>query len=116
LVAERLAHVLGYRPRGLSPVGETLGRVERSGLVERAGRAGINAEPALAAVELERRRGLELEVGDERAEHDPRAEAPRDEQRALAVEADSGARGRFAVDVLVCVDEHAVVPVEAFAE
>ena len=46
-------------------------RVERPGLVERAGRAGVDAEAALAAIELEGRRRLELDVRDERAEHDP---------------------------------------------
>ncbi len=38
--------------------------------------------------------------------------APRDQQRVLAVEADAGARGGLAVDVLVLVDEDAVVAAE----
>ena len=37
---------------------------------------------------------------------------PRDQQRVLAVEADAGARGGLAVDVLVLVDEDAVVAAE----
>ena len=65
---------------------------------------------------VERRRRLELEVGDERAEHDPRAVPPRDQHRVLAVEADAAPRGRLAVDVLVRVDEHAVRAAEPPAE
>ena len=59
---------------------------------------------------------LELDVGDERAEHDPGAVAARDQHRVLAVEADARARGRLAVDVLVRVDEHAVLAAEPPAE
>ena len=77
---------------------------------------GVDAEPALAAVELERRGRLDLDVGDERAEDDPRAVAPRDQHRVLAVEADSGPRGALAVDVLVRVDQDAVPAPEARAE
>ena len=55
-------------------------------------------------------------VGDERAEHHPGAVAARDQHRVLAVEADPGARGRLAVDVLVCVHEHAVLAAEPAAE
>ena len=65
---------------------------------------------------VERRRRLELDVGDERAEHDPGAVAARDQQRVLAVEADAAARGRLAVDVLVRVDEDAVRAAEPAAE
>ena len=57
----------------------------------------------------------ELDVGDERAEHDPRAVAARDQHRVLAVEADPAPRGRLAVDVLVRVDEDAVRPAEPLA-
>ena len=57
---------------------------------------------------VERRRRLELDVGDERAEHDPGAVPARDQQRVLAVEADAAARRGLAVDVLVRVDEDAV--------
>src|SRR5581483_10916716 len=53
---------------------------------------------------------LELDVGDERAEHHPRPVPRRDEHRVLPVEADAAARGSFAVDVLVRVDEHAMAP------
>ena len=53
---------------------------------------------------------------DERPEHDPRAVPPRDQHRVLAVEADAGADGALAVDVLVRVDEHAVVAAEPAAE
>ena len=42
--------------------------------------------------------------------------AARDEQRVLAVEADAAAGGRLAVDVLVRVDEDAVVAADAPAE
>ena len=55
-------------------------------------------------------------VGDERAEHDPRAVPARDQQRVLAVEADARARGGLAVDVVVRVDEHAVGAAEPAAE
>src|SRR5262249_17828191 len=50
-----LGAVLGrWRCRRLRPVGEAASRVERSRLVERSGRAGVYAEPAIAAVEAER--------------------------------------------------------------
>src|SRR6266536_275244 len=115
-VLERRAHLLRDRLRRLRPVGETKRRVERAGLVERAGRARVDAEPAGAAVELERRRRLDLDVGDERSEHDPRAEAFRDQERVLAVEADARACGALTVDVLVRVDEDAVLASERGAE
>src|SRR4051794_2457518 len=70
----------------LGPVGEALRRVEGSRLVERAGRAGIDAERAGAAIELERRRRLDLDVGDQRSEDDPGTVAPRDQHRVLSVE------------------------------
>ena len=59
---------------------------------------------------------LDLDVGDERAEHDPGAVAARDQHRVLPVEADPRADGALAVDVLVRVDEHAVGAAEAPAE
>src|SRR5581483_1862971 len=94
-----LGPVFGGRRLGcLRPVGETPRRVERSGLVERSRRAGVDAEAALAAVEVERRCGLELDVGDESPENDPRAAPPRDEERVLAVEADAAPRRRLTVD------------------
>ena len=65
---------------------------------------------------VERRRRLQLGGRDERPEHDPRAVAPRDQHRVLAVEADPGARGRLAVDVLVRVHEHAVGAAEPPAQ
>src|SRR5207248_2422946 len=73
LCAERCAEVLGDRVGCLRPVGETARRIERPGLVERAGWARVDAEPAGAAVRLEPRRRLELDVGHERAEDDPRS-------------------------------------------
>src|SRR5207249_6117933 len=95
---------------------ETACRVEHAGLVERVRRARVDAEAALAAVGLERRSRLELSVGDERPEHDPRAVPPRDEQRVLAVEADPAAGSCLTVDVLVCVDEDAIGATDACAE
>ena len=80
----------GIARRRLRPVGEAAGRVERPRLVERAGRAGLDAERAGAAVGVERRRRLDLGVRDERPEHDPGAVAARDQERVLAVEADAG--------------------------
>ena len=71
---------------------------------------------ARPAVELERRRRLDLDVGDERPEHDPGAVPLGDQQRVLAVEPDSGPRGALPVDVLVRVDEHAVGAAEPAAE
>ena len=59
---------------------------------------------------------LDLGFGDERAEDDPRAVAPRDQHRVLAVEADPGADGALAVDVVVLVDEHAVLAAEPAPE
>ena len=65
---------------------------------------------------VERFRALDLGVGDERAEHDPGAVAARDQHRVLAVEADSGPGGPLAVDVVVLVDEDAIVASEPAAE
>src|SRR5207253_6444754 len=48
------------RFRRLRPVGEAPRRVEHAGLVERVRRARIDAEPALAAVGVERWRRLQL--------------------------------------------------------
>ncbi len=116
LGAERGAVVLGDRGRRLRPVGEALRRVEGAGLVERARRARVDADPALAAVRLEGRRALQLLVADERPEHDPRAVRAGDQHRVLPVEPDAAARGRFTVDVLVRVDEHAIAPADRAAE
>ena len=57
-------------------------------------------------------RSLELGVRHERPEHDPRTVTPRDQHRVLAVEADARADGALAVDVVVLVDEHAVLAAE----
>ena len=105
---------VGLRDRlgRLRPVREAARRVEHAGLVERAGRAGVDAARARAAAGVERRRRLELGGRDERAEHDPRAVPAREHHRVLAVEADARAHGRLAVDVLVRVDEHAVAAAE----
>ena len=59
---------------------------------------------------------LELDVRDERPEHDPGAVPACDQERVLAVEADTAPRRRLAVDVLVRVDEHAVRAAECPAE
>src|SRR6185312_15436144 len=77
---------------------------------------GVDAEPALAAVEIERRRGLELDVRHERPEHDPGAVPARDEERVLAVEADTAPSRSLAVDVLIRVDEDAVAAAELPAD
>src|SRR5439155_23209028 len=50
------------------------------------------------------------------AEHDPGAVFARDQQRVLPVEADPRARRSLAVDVLVRVDEYAVVAAEPAPE
>ena len=104
--AEVLAVLLGNRAGPLRRPGEAPVRVEHAGVVERPGRAGLDAERAGAAVSDERRRRLELDVGDERPEHDPRAVAARDQHRVLPVEAEAGAGGCLPVDVLVRVHEH----------
>src|SRR5207244_2674610 len=103
------AIVLRGRRRRLRPIRQALGRVEHAGLVERAGGARVDAEGAGAAVGVERRRGVDLGGSDKRPEHDPGAVTAGDQQRVLAVEADARARGRLAVDVLVRVDEDAVL-------
>jgi NADPH:quinone reductase-like Zn-dependent oxidoreductase len=112
LVTELASIVLGGGARRLCPVREALGRVERPWLVERAGRTGVDAEAARAAVEPERRRRLELLLGHERSEDDPRAVAARDQHRVLAVEAHARAGGRLPVDMLVLVHEHEVLAAE----
>src|SRR5439155_11937314 len=108
--------LLRDRAGRLRPVGEAARRIERARLVERPRRAGLDAERARAAVELERRGALDLCLRDERAEDDPRPMAARDQHRVLAVEADSGPDRPFAVDVIVLVDEHAVLAAEPPAE
>src|SRR5439155_12532011 len=65
-----------------------------------------------SAVEVERRGGLHDGGRYQRPEHDPRAVAPGDEHRVLPVEADARPGGRLAVDVLVGVDEDAVLAAE----
>src|SRR6266516_6770120 len=65
LRAEVLAVGLRNRRGRLRRVRETACRVERPRLVERPRRAGVDAEPAGAAVEGQARRRLELEGGDE---------------------------------------------------
>ena len=77
---------------------------------ERSRRARVDAERAAPAAGVERRRRLELDVGDERPEHDPRPVGARDQHRVLADEADARALGARAVDVLVGVHEHPVAP------
>ena len=116
LRAHRLPVLERDRLRHLRPVGEATRRVERPRLVERAGRARVDADPTRAAVGLERRRRVELGGGDERAEHDPRAVPACDQHRVLAVEADARPRRRLAVDVLVRVDEHEVRGAQLAAE
>ena len=73
-------------------------------------------EAARAAIGVERRGRFDLPVADQRAEHDPGAVALRDQHGVLAVEADPGASGGFAVDVLVLIDQHAVGAAEPLAE
>ena len=114
--AELGAIRLGHRLRRLRPVRQALRRVERAGLVERAGRAGVDAQAARAAIGVERRCGIELDGGDERAEHYPRSMALRDEQRVLAVEADAASCRALSVDVLVRIDEHAIRAADLTAE
>src|SRR5581483_2737204 len=65
---------------------------------------------------FQRNRAFDLDVRDERSEDDPRAVPARDQHRVLAVEAEAGAHGALAVDVLVRVDEHAVRAAESPAE
>src|SRR6185437_12930837 len=88
LVTQRLAVLLRDRAARLRPVGEAPRRVEHARLVERVRGTGLDAERARAAIGVERRRRLELDVGHERPEDDPRAEATCDQHRVLAVEAD----------------------------
>ena len=83
-------------------------RALRSG--RRRCRACTSRSPARAA------RIARARLRDERAEHDPRAVTPRDQHRVLAVEADARADGALAVDVVVLVDEHAVLASEPAAE
>src|SRR5438128_1226259 len=116
LRAELVAVVRRNRRGGLRPVRQALRRVEDAGLVQRTGRTGFDAERARAAVGAERLRRLDLGGGDERSQHDPRTVSARDQQRVLAVETDTRARRRLAVDVLVRVDEDAVVAAELTPE
>ena len=115
-VRQRLPVGLRDRLGRLCPVGEAPVCVERARLVQRAGGAGVDAEAAVAAVELERRRRLDLDVGDERAQDDPRPVTASDQHGVLAVEADAGPYGALAVDVLVGVDQDAVRPAQPRAE
>ena len=115
-VAERLAVLLRERVGRLRPVREAAGGVEHAGLLQRVGRARVDAERAGAAAGVERRRRLELGSRDERAEHHPGAMPARDQHRVLPVEADARARSSLAVDVLVCIHEHAVLAAEPAAE
>ena len=60
--------------------------------------------------------GSSSAVGDERAEHDPGAVPARDQHRVLAVEADARTRRGLAVDVLVRIDQDAVLAAEPPSE
>jgi zinc-binding alcohol dehydrogenase/oxidoreductase len=116
LRAEVFAVGLWNGSRRLRPVGEAACRVERSRLVERASWTRINAQAAVATVQSERWRRPELDVGDDRAENDPRSVPARDQHRVLAVEADTAPRGGLTVDMLVRVDEDPVRAAELPAE
>src|SRR5688500_6899730 len=116
VVAEGLPVGLRNRARRLRPAGEAACRVEDSYLVERSGGARVDATGAGAAIELEPWARFDLRGGDERAEDDPGAEAARDQQRVLAVEADARAGGALAVDVLIRIHEHAVAAADSLAE
>src|SRR6185312_3298178 len=116
LRAELGAVLLRDRPGRLAQVRKAARGVERARLVERARRAGVDAERARPAVECKRLRALELDVGDHGAENDPRAVPVRDQHRVLAVEPDPGADGSLAVDVVVLVDEYAVFASQPPAE
>src|SRR5579871_1504901 len=116
LRTEVRAELLGRRLGRLRPVREAPRRVEHARLVERVRRARVDAEATFAAIRIERRRELELGVGDQRPEHDPRAVPARDEERVFAVETDSAAGSGFAIDVLVRIDEDAVRAADAPTE
>ncbi len=107
-VVEPVHDVVRHLARRLRPVGEAPRRVEDAGLVEGVGGAGVDAERAGAAARRDSRRGLDLDVRDERPEHDPGPVCARDEHRVLADEPDAGALGSRAVDMVVRVDENAV--------
>src|ERR687891_2969625 len=111
-----LAVLLRNRLGRLRPVREAAGRVDHARLVEGTGRARLDAERAGAAVELERPVRLDLDVGHEGPQDDPGAEAARDQQRVLTVEADAGAGGALAIDVLVRVDQDAVLSSQSPSE
>ncbi len=59
---------------------------------------------------------VELDGRDQGPQDDPRAVLPRDQHRVLAVEPDAAPGGSLAVDVLVRIDEHAVVAAKPAAE
>ena len=92
----------------LAPVRETCGRVEMPG--SSSAPVGHASMQSVTSRSRAWSGGVtfHLHVGDERPEHDPGAEPPRDQQRVLAVEADTRAGRGLAVDVLVRVHEHAV--------
>ena len=115
-VVEPVHDVVRHLARRLRPVGEAPRRVEDAGLVEGVGGAGVDAERAGAAARRDRRRGLDLDVRDERPEHDPGPVGAGDEHRVLADEPDAGALGSRAVDMVVGVDENAVGAAEPPAE
>ena len=76
----------------------------------------VNAQPAGPTVELERRRRLDLDLGYDDTEDDPRAVALCDRQRVLPEERDPRLDGGRSVDVIVVVHQHAVVASETPAE
>jgi hypothetical protein len=112
LSAELPAVVHRDRRRRLAPVREAARSVQRPRLVERVRRARVDAKRARAAACGERRRRIELPVADQRPENDPGPVAARDQHRVLAVEPHPAPRGGLAIDMLVRVDEHAVLAAE----
>ena len=83
-----------------------LPRVEPVGRRERARRTGVEAGPALSAMVGFRRVGLEVEVGEDRAQKQPGAEFARHQIGVLALPAEPGARRERLLHERRGVDEH----------
>ena len=107
-VAERGPVLDREHPGGLHQPGQAAAGVDHAGGDDGAGRAAVDAPRARPAPVGHRLRGgLEVGVGEDRAEHEPAPLPGQQQVRALAVPAQTGAVGGLAVHEAVVVHQGA---------
>ena len=92
------------------PVGQCLYApfsVYHIGTNDRAGRTGVDAFPAITAIGFERRTCLDVNVGNDLSEHDPRTERRMNDDTVFAVESDTASLHGLVEEMLaVATDIH----------